>query len=260
MITTWSIFTKPWKNKTPDELGQFVSSLGFNGVEFPVRPEYQVEPADAEKGLERLAGILANYGVKISSVASVTDENVFAGCQAAGCKILRIMAPCDRSKGFYASVDELRSKLYALQPLCEKYGVTVGVQQHYGYGVFNTMELNYLLRDMDTRYVGAIWDAAHSALSGEIPEQALEIIYDKLCLVNLKTAYQRRINGPEAAQAEFKPYFTTGCNGQASWKAAAEYLKMRGYSGDICMPAEYTDEANVEQYIAKDVVYAKSLF
>ena len=260
MSATWSIFTKPWKNKTVDELGSFVSGLGFNGVEFPVRPGYQVEPENAEKGLKQLSETLAAYGVKVSSVASVTEERVFAGCQAAGCRILRIMAPCDRSKGFYASVDELRSKLYALQPLCEKYGVTVGVQQHYGFGVFNTMELNYLLRDMDTRYVGAIWDAAHSALSGEIPEQALEIIYDKLCLVNFKTAYQRRTNGPEAEQAEFRPYFTTGRNGQASWKAAADYLKARGYAGDICMPAEYTDEANVEKYIAEDVKYAKSLF
>lgn len=260
MSRTWSIFTKPWKTLSPDELGELVSRLGFNGVEFPVRPGYQVEPEDAEKGLERLSNVLSGYGVRIASVASSTDERVFAGCQAAGCRILRIMAPFDRAQGFFAGADELRRKLHSLEPLCEKYGVTIGVQHHYGFGVFNTMELRYLLRDFDPRYVAAIWDAAHSALSGEIPQQALEIIYDKLCLVNLKTAYQRRINGPEAEQARFAPYFTTARNGQAAWKDAADYLLSRGYAGDICMPAEYTDEANVEAYIAQDVVYAKSLF
>lgn len=260
MKHTWSLFTKPWKNLSSDELGALVSRLGFDGVEFPLRPGFQVEPENAERDLPKLAQTLGKYGVSITSVASETTEPVFAACQAAGVKVLRIMMFADREVGWMKSIDEKRRELEKLLPLCEKYGVTVGVQNHYGYGVFNSMELRYLLRDFDPHLVGAVWDAAHSALSGEIPDQALDIIWDKLCLINLKTAFPRRVNGPEAEEARFAPYFTTGRNGAASWREIAEAMTRRGYEGVICMPAEYTDEANVETYIAQDVKYAKSLF
>lgn len=260
MKHTWSIFTKPWKTLTPDALGAMVNRLGFDGIEFPLRAGFQVEPENAEKGLHKLAETLSQYGVRITSVASDTDERIFAACQAANVPVLRIMMFADREVGWMKSIDEKRRQLEKLIPLCEKYGVTVGVQNHYGFGVFNSMELRYLLRDFDPRCIGAVWDAAHSALSGEIPEQALDIIWDRLCLINLKTAYPRRINGPEAEEARFAPYFTTGRNGAASWKEIADAMIRRGYEGTICMPAEYTDEAGVETYIAQDVQYAKSLF
>ena len=260
MIRNWSVFTKPWKGLSSEELGKLVSHLGFDAIEFPLRPGYQVQPENAEVELPKLAKTLNGFGIRISSVASGTDESVFAACQAAGVPILRIMVGADPKLGYMKSIEAKRRELEALLPLCEKYGVTVGVQHHYGFGVFNTMELRHLLHGFDPRYVGAIWDAAHSALSAEIPAQALDIIWEHLVLVNLKTAYYRRSNGPEAEQAVFTPYFTTGRNGASSWKDIADELIRRGYDGDICMPAEYTDEANVERYIAQDLAYARSLF
>lgn len=260
MIRNWSVFTKPWKDKSPSELGALVSALGFDSVEFPIRPGYQVEPARAERDLPVLASSLSAYGIRISSVASETSENIFAACQAAGVPLLRIMVSADPQAGYMRSIENKRRELESLLPLCEKYGVTVGVQPHYGFGVFNTMELRHLLTGFDPKYVGAIWDAAHSALSAEIPAQALDIIWDHLVLVNLKTAFYRRVNGPEADQARFEPYFTTGRNGASSWKEIADELVRRGYDGGICMPAEYTDEAGVDAYIAQDLAYARTLF
>ncbi len=257
---TWSVFTKPWREKTPAELGGLVSGLGFTAIELPLRPGYQVEPENAERDLPAIQRALGEYGVRVASVASGTEERIFAACQAADVRILRIMVGADRSQGYLKSIEKTRRELDALVPLCERYGVTLGVQHHYGFGVFNTMEMRHLLEGYDSKHIGAIWDAAHSALSAELPEQALDIIWDKLCLVNLKAAYYRRTNGPEASQAAFEPYFTTGQNGASSWKEIADYLVRRGYAGDICMPAEYTDEPNVEDYIARDFAYAKSLF
>lgn len=260
MTRNWSIFTKPWKNATPDELGQLVKGWGFNAIEFPLRAGYQVEPENAERDLPLLQKTLGQYGVKITSVASGTDESIFAACQAAGVPLIRIMAFADRNLGYRKSMDNLRAHLHTLEPLCDKYGVKVGVQQHYGFAVFNTMEMHDLLADFDPAQIGAVWDAAHSMLSGEEPEQALDIIWDKLVLINFKAAYYRRVNGPEADEAEFKPYFTTGRNGAVSWKRAVDEILRRGWTGDICMPAEYTDEPGVEKYIAEDVAYLKRLF
>lgn len=39
----FSVFTKPWKTLSVPDLGRMVHRLGFEGVELPVRPGYQVE-------------------------------------------------------------------------------------------------------------------------------------------------------------------------------------------------------------------------
>ncbi len=47
MGIVYSVFTKPWKTMELARLGAFVSGLGFDGIELPVRPGYQVEPETA---------------------------------------------------------------------------------------------------------------------------------------------------------------------------------------------------------------------
>lgn len=255
----YSIFTKPYKELSPNELGEKVHSLGFDAIEFPLREGFQVEPDDAETGLPKLVETLKEYDVAISSVASSTDENIFAACASADVKILRIMASVDTSKRYLEWESDFKHYLDTLLPLCEKYGVTVGIQNHYGRMASSTMELRRILEDYDPKYIAAIWDTAHSGLAGEVPEQALDIIWDRLCLVNFKNAYHRRINGPEAKQAEWQPYFTLGRHGSAHYPRIAAYLKERGYTGDICLPAEYTAENMVSQLVLTELEYVKSL-
>ncbi len=259
MPRRYSIFTKPYRELTPDQLGKKVRSLGFDAVEFPLRPGYQLEPQHAEKGLPKLAHTLAQYGVAIASVASATDEACFAGCAAAGVKILRIMAMADAGKPYLMWEQDCKRYLSGLVPLCERYGVTVGVQNHFGRGASGTMELRRLVEDFDPLHIAAVWDAAHSGLAGEEAEQALDIIYDRMCLVNFKNAYYRRVNGPEADRALWQPYFTSGAHGQADYPRIVAYLKGRGYAGDICLPAEYTDEALVDVLAPADLRYVQSL-
>jgi len=257
---TFSVFTKPWKSKSIDELGEFISKLGFDGIEFPLREGFQVEPGNAEKGLPELAKKLSNYGLKITSVASNPDERVFAGCAAAGIPIIRIMITIDPDAGYMASEAKAKEKLEKIIPLCEEYGVKVGIQHHFGWYVQSAIGLLHLIEDFDPKHIGAIWDAAHGGLAGEEAEMGLDIVWSHLCMVNLKNAFYRRINGPEADEAKWERYFTTGQHGLISWRRIAEYLKKRNYSGAICLTAEYTDEEKVNEYIAQDIIYAKSLF
>ena len=71
MIHHWSLFTKPWKTATAEELGALAARLGFTGIEFPLRAGYQVDLADAERGLVSLGKTLAQYGVRIPSGAAI---------------------------------------------------------------------------------------------------------------------------------------------------------------------------------------------
>jgi len=243
-----------------DELGQKISKMGFTAIEYPLREGYQVKLDDAENGMAELARVMGKYGIAVSSAASVTEEWAFAACQAAGCKILRIMAGVDKGARYLDWEKKFIAYLKGIEPLARKYGVTVGIQNHFGNMASATMELKRLVEPFDPKYIAGIWDAAHSGLAGERTEQALDIIWDNLCLVNLKNAYYRRVNGPEAPHARFGYYFTLGRHGTADYVRIAAYLKERGYEGDICLSAEYTDGDYVDEYTVIDLEYVKSIF
>ncbi len=54
----FSVFTKPWHLPLP-ELAALVKGWGFDGVELPVRPGYQVTPENVRRGLPEAVRILA---------------------------------------------------------------------------------------------------------------------------------------------------------------------------------------------------------
>ena len=255
----YSVFTKPWKTQTVDELCELVCKIGFNGVELPVRDGYQVEPANAERDLSGVVKKMAEYGLSITSVAATADEPIFAACADAGIPLIRIMFGADLNEGYMASEQKMRKEIERFLPLCEKYGVKVGIQHHYGAMVSNSMELRHVLEGFDPKYVGAIWDAAHSGLAGEEPEQGLDIVWDYLALVNLKTAFYVAKTGPEAERTVYERYFTTGRHGLCDWERVIRFLKKKEYQGVLCLPAEYTDEEHVETYAIDDLKYVKEL-
>jgi len=255
----YSIFTKPWGALTLDELAGLIAEIGADGVEFPLRDGFQVEPGNAERDLPKLVRALGKRSLKVYSVASSPVERVFAACAESGVPLIRIMLGHDLAGDYLETEKDMRRQIERFLPLCERYGVKVGVQQHCGPGVNNSMELLHLLGGYDPKLVGGVWDAAHSGLAGEEPEQAIDIIWSHLALVNFKNATYIRANGPEAALARYDRHFTTGSQGLCSWERAVSHLKKRGYTGNICMPAEYTDIDNTVSYIKQDLKYLKRL-
>jgi len=259
------VFTKPWKNESLEELGALVKDMGFDGVEYPLRDGYQVQPSDGAAGIKRLVDGLGAFDLTVGSIAAGIDsEEVFAGCGENGVKIIRICQGFDRTLGFFENIDQIRRAYDAALPWCEKYGVTVGVQMHCseGYGAFisSAAEKYILLRDYDPKYIAAVWDSGHNGLAGTEPKYGLDVIWDMLCMVNFKAAYWKARTGPEAGSASWGAYWTTGRHACGNWREAVAHLKNRGYSGVICMPAEYTDEPNAEKYTREDLAYLKELF
>ena len=145
-------------------------------------------------------------------------------------------------------------------PCLAAHGVALGVQNHCGRAISNGLQLHHALAPFDPRYVGAVWDAAHNAIAGEEPELALDVIWPHLRLVNLKNVFWQRANGPEAAVAQWRWYWTTGPQGLANWPRVTAELRRRGYRGDVCLTAEYSDGANVDRYAASDLAFARGLW
>ena len=241
-----AVFTEPWLQDSVPELVRRVAALGFDSAEVPVRPGSQAQVASAEKELPELVSAFADHGLSVASVASELDGGAFAACAGAGVGVIRTMAPIVRGE-YQGPEEELRKQLVGAVPLCGRYRVKVGVQQHYGDHVCDATGLRLLLAAVDQRWVGAIWDAAHDALAGLEPENGLDLVWDRLFMVNLKNAHYESKNEPEACQAEWARHFTTGRHGLASWPRVLAELKRRNYSGTVCLTAEHDDEGDVDR-------------
>ena len=140
----YSVFTKPWKNISLEQLAVLVRQMGFDAVEYPLRDGYQVQPGDGVKGIRRLADVFQREGIAVTSIAGGIDvrdarggnavtgvnEKLFAGCGEAGVKIIRICQGLDSGLSFRENLDQIRQTYDGLLPLCEKYQVTLGVQMH----------------------------------------------------------------------------------------------------------------------------------
>lgn len=263
-----TVFTKPWFEPL-EQLGDKVASLGLDGVELPVRPGYQVEPARVRDGLPKAAEILRRSGVSINSVAGSLDEATIAACGDAGVPILRSMVGIDLAKASYAQTIAAHRKIWdALIPALDKAKVTIGIQNHSGSNVGSAIGLYHLMEKYDPRHVCAILDMAHSAIAGEPSDLAVDLLWPRLRgLVNFKAAFRERVNGPEEIEAVYRTHWTTAGNGAYSWRELVDLLLKRGFTGTFCLPAEYSDPSGQPQrmgddvlpYLKRDIAYLKSL-
>lgn len=260
-MALYSVFTKPWREIPVPEMIKVVKGMGYNAIEYPLRDGSQVSPAQAEKELPKLVKELGDSGIIIDDVASTPEERVFAACAASNIPMIRVMFSPPAKLDYIAEEAKYLKEVESWIPLCEKYGVKVGLQMHYGTGANNTAETMRIVSRFDAKHIGAIWDAAHSGLAGEECEQAIDIAWSHLCLVNFKAArYQMRGRGEDGA-AIFVPYFCPGPDGQSSWPRAVNHLKKRGYTGTWCMPAEYDGLTSEDEaaYAKRDLQWLKSL-
>jgi sugar phosphate isomerase/epimerase len=255
-----SIFTKPWKQEDASTLAGMVNKWGLDGIELPVRSGYQVEPEGAERQLPAFAKRLGEDGVRIFSVASAIQEEVFAGCALAGVSLIRVIF-LNRDPISYWEAERLaRVQLDEAARLAEKYGVKVGVQNHGGPFVpQSAMGLYYLVKDYDPAHVCAVWDAGHNALHGEETGKAIDIVSSHLGLVNVKNAVWSWAEGSADTAGRWKKEWTTGERGLASWPDVVRSLHRVGYDGAICLHTEYSDGGKQERFMEEDIRYLKSI-
>lgn len=260
-MASYSVFTKPWKEASAQELTDIVLGMGFSEIEYPLRDGSHISPAQAEKRLPEFQEQLKRAGITIGNVASSPEERVFAACAACGIPLIRVMFMPPKADDYIAQEAAYLRELDSWVPLCEKYGVCVGIQMHHGRGAMTSADCMRIIGRFDPKHIGAIWDAGHSGLAGEDTAQSLDVCWSHLCQVNFKNArYEMKGRNPDGAAA-FATYFCPGADGLTSWPKAVAHLKSKGYAGTYCMPAEYTGLTSEEEqsYAKRDRIWLKSL-
>ena len=84
-----AVFTKPWKALPLPQLARHIQSLGFDLIELPVRPGFQVEPATIERDLPAAVKLLGEHGIRVLNVTAdlpLDDERLYSACAQAGIK------------------------------------------------------------------------------------------------------------------------------------------------------------------------------
>ncbi|MCE5276468.1 MAG: sugar phosphate isomerase/epimerase [Planctomycetaceae bacterium] len=257
---SFTVFTKPWPKLAPAELAAFVKKMGFDGIEMPVRPGYPVTPENVGKALPEAARIMADHGVRIGTVAGPTDEPTIAACAAAGVPIIRICVGIARDTDYLSGIAAQQKQWEAMMPMLERYGVAIGVQNHCGRYIANAMQIHHAISQYDPHQICAVWDAGHNGLEGEQPDLALDIVWSHLRVVNLKSAIWQGQAPDENGQVLWRSIWTTARAGRANWPWVARELVQRGFVGDICLTAEYSDHDHVDEQIGEDIQYARALF
>ena len=260
----FSVFTKPWPDKSLPELAEFIKEMGFDGIELPVRPGFQVTPENMRDLLPVAVREFEKQELSILSVTGTTDnavsEDLIRVCGDCGIPLVRIMARINPEKGYLPAESELRTLYGSMIPALERHGVKIGVQNHHGYFIGSAIGLKHFLDPLESDRIGYVLDPAHCALAGEPEDLALDIAWDRMMMINLKNGFRRRVNGPEADDVEWKVYWTDGTQGFASWKKIVDLLKKRSYAGTVCLHAEYSDPNLVERLTRRDLNLARRLF
>jgi len=233
------VFTKPWKEESIEDLAFLVKKMGFDGVELPVRDGYQVNPKNVKTELLHAKKIFEKQNLIIGSIAGSLEKNIIEAMGLAEIPLLRVCIKIDMEKGYFKSVKETQNKILDFKSLLEKNNVKIGIQNHHGFNIGSALGVYHLLEPIPNTISGSVLDFAHCELAGEPSEMAYDILKDTLLLINFKSAFKFRINGPDETEAKWQIHWVTARNSLYSWENAVKILKKANWNGPICIPAEY---------------------
>jgi sugar phosphate isomerase/epimerase len=261
------VFTKPWQCSL-SELAEKLVRLGVDGLELPVRPGYPVNPENMAQALPQAVKTLESYGLRIYSVAGSTTREMVSACGDAGIPLIRVCERIDMKIGYQASVEKIRRTYAALVPALEKHMVTIGLQNHCGFFIGSAIGSLDVMREFEPKHVGIVLDVAHCALAGEPEVMAIDIAWPRLCMLNLKNVVRKQVGIDADGAASWSIYWTTGEEGYASWGGTIADLRSRGFTGPICLCAEYSNPAGkgdlagdaVEPLLRQDIALVNRLF
>jgi sugar phosphate isomerase/epimerase len=262
------VFTKPWTDGI-EAVADRMAYLGVELIELPIRPGYQVTPETVNTTLPEAVRVLASRSLSIDSVAAPLDETTIIACGENGIPILRTMVMFDLGEASVAeTIARARARYDALVPLLDRTGVRIGVQNHSGSAIGSAIGLYHLIERYDPKHVCAILDMAHCAVAGEPTDVCIDLLWERMPgLVNFKSAFRERINGPEEDEAVFRTHWTTARHGAFPWSCLVNTLRRRNFTGTFMLPAEYTDPGGQPQrmgddvlpFLAADVAYLRAL-
>lgn len=169
-------FTKPFQKFTAEETAELVATVGWDGVELPLRAKGQIEPERTADELPRFAEALQRQkrrihllATDITSLKTPHAETILRTMARLGIKRLRlghIQYPSDQPPA--AFVKSLAPALKDITDACRDLGLQAGFQNHSGarYVGASVWDVHSILQTLNPRHIGYCFDIGHATIEG----------------------------------------------------------------------------------------------
>jgi len=254
------LFTKIFPKDNLQELAQRVKKMGFQGIEYPFRADYQVEMEKAPQDLPLLVEAMKSEDIEITVATANFHENssskVEAFYEAVGVAGIPFIRPDYYDSGgldYWSQLQAARKKLESLAKLSAKYGPKTLLHNHRGSLLTcSCLGARMLADTCSPKNVGIYIDFAHLSLNGEPPEMALGICSEYLSLVGVKANHYVAGERSENGDLQYKVEFVPLKDGITDWTQAIGLLKKIKYTGPYVFHAEYAAEEQSAKLVVED--------
>lgn len=259
-------FSKPFRDKSPDETADIVAEIGWDGIECGVRAkDTHIEPARVEEDLPKMVEALKKRGKEVTIVTTdITQLNPI------GEKVLRTMAKLGIKKyrlGFTKYVKEkhpsqvvaeVGAALKDIAALNKQLGLQSGWQNHSGvdYVGASIWDLWTMMKDLDPKHMGVCFDIGHATVEGGLswPTQA-RLIEPHLTAVFCKDFFW------EKGEKAWAPHWVNFGTGSVQ-KSFFDWLRTTNFNGPLSQHHEYKTLGTGAEMIAnfkKDLAALKAI-
>jgi sugar phosphate isomerase/epimerase len=169
-------FTKPFQNLNFEDTADTVAEIGWDGIECPVRPSGQIEPARAPDELPRLVEALKKRGKEltimttaITSVSQPHAEQLLRTAARLGIRRYRLgFLKYDLARSIADQVTEIGARLRDLAAFNTELGLQAGFQNHSGRDQVGApvWDLWMMIKDLNPRSMGICFDIGHATIEG----------------------------------------------------------------------------------------------
>lgn len=168
-------FTKCLQFLSFDEIGEVLSTLGFDGADITLRPGGQIEPADAKTALPLAVKTLQKSNIilpmVVTAITDAADPLTISTLQIladSGIPYYRMgWLKYEASKSIQQNLDEHQRSFEKLAALNEKLGVHGDYQNHSGASVGSPVwDIYELVKNINPKYLGVQYDVRHAVIEG----------------------------------------------------------------------------------------------
>lgn len=252
----WPIagFTKPFQKLGLEAMADTVATIGWDGIECPVRPKGQIEPERVADELPRLVDALKRRGKEvlllatgITSVQQPHTEKVLRTAAALGIKRYRLgERRYDLEQPIAGQLARAKAELRDLAALNRELGLQAGWQNHSGLRYMGgpVWDMWTVLQDIEPRDLGVCFDLGHATVEGGTvwPVNA-RLMQDRFTAVFVKDFIWKK------AAKDWTPEWVMLGDGMIS-PDFFRWLKTTAFAGPIVQHHEY-DHGEGAPMIAK---------
>ncbi|MCX8083191.1 MAG: sugar phosphate isomerase/epimerase [bacterium] len=250
------------------------SRVGFDAVDIRLHEDgCHITSSIKEAEIKEIKKLVSDKGLKISGITTyyrvgLCDKNAwltsYDGIKRAieilnmfGGQFLRISSTdLDFEKGYEEQRRYFREQVLMVSEYAKKTNSVATIEQHFGLITSSAGEIVDLMRDIDTKNMGIVYDPGNTLMEGyERPDIQIEMLKNLIKNVHIKNG---SVKGMQPNNKFYIVEWTKIDKGNLDWKLIIEKLKNIGYKGYLTLE-DFAEFGSLEEKLTYDLNYLKSL-